>query len=107
MCEYSGGSNTKHLNTKLIFELNVVKFGIGIVSVLNRWDLSHHLFSNDLFVFKELEMKRSLVKLLGLVKSVIEIVTGRLRTTRVAIFVVYKQFLNNLMYVTSFFNISY
>ena len=38
-------------------------------------------------IFKELRMTKSLVKLLVLVKSVNKMVTGCLRTTKVAIFV--------------------
>ena len=50
--------------------------------------LSHHIIclTNVLFIIKELIMRRSLVKLLRLVKSVIKMLTGCLRTTKVAIF---------------------
>ena len=42
----------------------------------------------DLFMIKELRMRRSLVKLSGSVKSVTKMLTGFLRTTKVAIFVI-------------------
>ena len=50
--------------------------------------LSHHLLTNDLFIIRDLRMRRSLVKLLGLVKFVTEMVTVCLRAKKCVIFVV-------------------
>ena len=47
---------------------------------------SHHLLTNDLLIVNGWEMIISLVKLSGLVKSVTKMVTGCLKTTKVALF---------------------
>ena len=43
----------------------------------------HHLLTKDLLIINGVRMRRSLVNLSGLVKSVTKMVTGYLRTTKV------------------------
>ena len=49
---------------------------------------SHHLLTKDLFIIKRLRMKRSLVKLSGLVKALTKMGTGCIQMIKVVIFTV-------------------
>ena len=64
--------------------------GIGIIGAHKLLNVLIICLSSDSFVVKDLRMRRSLVNLSELVKSVTKMVTGCLSMTKVDIFVVYE-----------------